>query len=221
MADDSTSLSGAKPATQKRSQKTRDKLVEALEVLLRDKPFDQISVAEIAAEAGLAVGTVYRRFENKDAFIPVMFEIYMARLNAFNTDPATQVRINPADGLRGALRSIARQGWAFMEDQAHIIRSAHLYARLRPDLVGDEWDALVEASIEGFLLALRGFEPEMKRRATRELAEIVAYFFNTVFIEKRLYPEDGLGSAVSTEGEDFAVQMADMLYGYLILPEDE
>ena len=65
-------MKGAKPALQTRSQQTRDKLVAALERLLRDKAFENISVAEIAREAGVSVGAVYTRFENKDAFIPVL-----------------------------------------------------------------------------------------------------------------------------------------------------
>lgn len=211
---------GVKPAAQKRSQETRDKLVAALETLLRSKAFDEISVAEIAAEAGLAVGTVYRRFENKDAFIPVIFEIYMARQNAFNTNPETQVRIDPTEGLRACLRSIARQGWAFMTEQAHIIRTAHLYARLRPDLVGEEWDALLEASVEGFVTALTAFPDEVKRPQGRQTAEVLSYLFNTIFIEKGLHPQDGPAAVVSLEGDAFAEEMADIIYAYLILPAE-
>ena len=58
---------GAKPASQARSRATRDRLVAALDGLLREKDFESITIADLAREAGLAVGTVYRRFENKAA----------------------------------------------------------------------------------------------------------------------------------------------------------
>ena len=65
---------GAKPVAQKRSAETRDRILQALERLLREQDFDQLSVSEIASEAGVSVGTVYRRFENKEAFLPQLVE---------------------------------------------------------------------------------------------------------------------------------------------------
>ena len=73
------SNSFARPAIQARSIKTQKKLMDALEGLLRKKDFDAISVPDLAAEAGVAVGTVYRRFENKEALIPLLFELWKAR----------------------------------------------------------------------------------------------------------------------------------------------
>lgn len=207
---------GVKPAIQKRSRETRDKLVRALEVELRTRPFDQISVADIAKRAGLSVGSVYRRFENKDAFIPVIFEIYQSRLVEFNTNPKTQVQIDPEKGLREALHTVSRSGWKFLVPEAHIIRSAHLYARLRPDLIGDEWDALLESSVQGYFQALEAFSAEILRPVTRETAELVAYFFNSIFVEKGLYPDDGPGAVVSMDGERFSIEMAEIIYSYLV-----
>ncbi|MDG1418120.1 MAG: TetR/AcrR family transcriptional regulator [Maricaulis sp.] len=207
---------GVKPATQKRSRETRDKLVRALEVELRSRAFDQISVADIAKQAGLSVGSVYRRFENKDAFIPVIFEIYQARLMEFNSNPETQVRVEPEFGLRQALHTIARSGWEFLVPEAHIIRAAHLYGRLRPDLIGDEWDALLEASVEGYMKALEEFSDEIKRPINRETAELVTYVFSSIYVEKGLYPKDGPGAIVSIDGDKFAIEMAEFIYGYLV-----
>lgn len=208
---------GVKPANQKRSRETRDKLVRALEAELKSRAFDQISVADIAKRAGLSVGSVYRRFENKDAFIPVIFEIYMERLLAFNTDPKTRVKVSPEKGLRETLREIARSAWSFLVQEAHIMRATHLYARLRPDLVGGDWDKLLEQSVSGFHQALVLFEDEIKRPVNRETAEVITYLFNTIFVEKGLYPEDGPAAALTVEGERFADEMADLVFGYLIL----
>ena len=66
----------SRPAIQARSRQTRARLMAALERLLRKKDFDAIGVAELAEEAGVAVGTVYRRFENKEALIPLLFGLW-------------------------------------------------------------------------------------------------------------------------------------------------
>ena len=56
------------PAKQARSRKTRDALVRAGRNLCEIKDFDELSVAEIAAEAGCSVGSFYSRFSDKDGF---------------------------------------------------------------------------------------------------------------------------------------------------------
>lgn len=50
---------------QDRSRRTEKALLRALESLLAHKSLEQISVAEIAQEAGLTTGAIYRRFRDK------------------------------------------------------------------------------------------------------------------------------------------------------------
>lgn len=56
------------PTKQERSRRTRDALVAAAWALLQKRPWREISVADIAAGAGCAVGSFYSRFKDKDAF---------------------------------------------------------------------------------------------------------------------------------------------------------
>lgn len=205
---------GARPALQSRSRATRDKLVVSLERCLRKKTFENITVAEIAKEAGLAVGTVYRRFENKDAFIPVLFEIYRSRLDELHGE-AGGIEVDPTDGLRGVLRQIAEKSWAFMQAQKHIIAAAHLYSRLRPDLIGDEWDDLLEAGAKGFEALVLAF-PDEVRRDPAEAGQMMAYHFNTALAERGLYGAHGVAAMMTITDEEFVRAIADFAYGYLV-----
>jgi AcrR family transcriptional regulator len=54
---------------QERSRRTEAALARALSELSREQPFEDITVADIARRAGVAVGTVYRRFRNKRALL--------------------------------------------------------------------------------------------------------------------------------------------------------
>ena len=56
---------------QERSQRTQEKLLEALESLLQERFFEQITIQDLADEAGVAVGTVYRRFRNVHRYLDV------------------------------------------------------------------------------------------------------------------------------------------------------
>jgi len=56
-------------AVQRRSRETEAALAKAVAELSRDRPFEEITVADVAKRAGVAVGTVYRRFRNKRALL--------------------------------------------------------------------------------------------------------------------------------------------------------
>ena len=209
---------GEKPARQSRSRQTRDKLVTALEHLLRQRSFEEISIADLAAEAGLSVGTVYRRFENRDALIPVIFELYAARVSEFAASPSGQLALEPDAGLRTALRQMVAQGWAFLTAEAHLVRAAHLHARLRPDLVGEEWEAFLEMAVESSSALIEHFSGEVSITDRRQAAQIVTYLLNTSLIEKALYPQDGPAFALTMSDAEFTAAMADAIYGYLTVP---
>lgn len=54
---------------QQRSRETEAALARALMELAKDRPFEDIKVADVAKRAGVAVGTVYRRFRDKRALL--------------------------------------------------------------------------------------------------------------------------------------------------------
>jgi AcrR family transcriptional regulator len=54
---------------QKRSRKTLDRLVEACEGLLREKPFERVSVGELAKRGRSSVGAFYARFGGKEELL--------------------------------------------------------------------------------------------------------------------------------------------------------
>jgi AcrR family transcriptional regulator len=54
---------------QKRSRKTLDRLVEACEGLLREKPFERVSVGELAKRGRSSVGAFYGRFRGKEELL--------------------------------------------------------------------------------------------------------------------------------------------------------
>src|SRR5262247_3569648 len=57
---------------QKRSQITYDALIETCFDLLKEKDFDEISIAELAQKAGYSVGAFYARFRSKDELFDAM-----------------------------------------------------------------------------------------------------------------------------------------------------
>jgi len=212
---------GEKPAYQDRSRRTREKIVTALDAALKEKPFDQVSVAEIAQRAGIAVGTVYRRFENKDALIPVIFEIYKTRVEAM-LDGDSAVEVEPNEGLRSVLQKVMRKTWTICAREAHLLRAVHLYARLKPELAnGEDWKKYEQASAQSIAMIINHYAAQVKRKKLKRASAFVTYMINSAFIEKSLYPDEAPATFFPYSGKTLADEFADMLYAYLSLPDQK
>ncbi len=77
---------------QRRSLKTLHKLLDAAEVLLENHRFEEITIADIVAEAGSSVGSFYARFPTKDALLIALLQRYhqqgMAEVAALQSSAA-------------------------------------------------------------------------------------------------------------------------------------
>lgn len=74
----------ALPIAQDRSRSTIDKLVRATETVLRRDGLEATTVAAVAAEAGLSVGGVYKRFPDKDALLRIVYARFFETAAARN-----------------------------------------------------------------------------------------------------------------------------------------
>jgi len=70
-----------KTASQTPAPDKRAKLLDAALTLFETRGFDGASVPEIAAEAGVAVGTVYRYFPTKEALVNALYREWKSRYN--------------------------------------------------------------------------------------------------------------------------------------------
>ena len=69
MASLATSSARVTPPLQARSKRALDAILAAVEALLEERSFDRIGMAEIAARAGVAVGSIYARFADKQSLL--------------------------------------------------------------------------------------------------------------------------------------------------------
>jgi AcrR family transcriptional regulator len=69
MTNRAGSKTTVKPRIQARAEDTRRKIYEAAMELFREKGFEQSTMRDIAAKAGVALGAAYYYFSSKDAFV--------------------------------------------------------------------------------------------------------------------------------------------------------
>ena len=208
---------GAKNAHQKRSRQTRDKLLNALEKLLKEKDFGDISVAEIAANAGVSTASIYRRFDKKNGFISVLFDLYLERLQEWSQSPEARLDLEGC-ALREALQQIVFAGWRQITHQAHIMRAIHLHGRNHLRMIGDKVEAYEESTFQTIRMLVDLYQGEIKRGDPDTTARMLAYYLNNIMMEKALFADYGATFGLELENRKFTDELADFAYGYLRTP---
>jgi AcrR family transcriptional regulator len=204
--------SGAKPAVQARSMQTRDRLLGALDHLLRERPFEAITISEIAGRAGVSPASIYQRFNNRDAAIAILIELYMRRVAEWSGSPDGAVDLRKAGSLWEAVEMVALTAWRQFDALGYLMRPAYLYSRLRPELVGEQWGIMQAQAVEGFRGLLAAFPDELDGRDPARAAGAIAYVVNMMFLGRLLHADEG-GAPVTAEA--FAAELADLVCGYL------
>ncbi len=85
----------------------RERILDAAQRLLHEREYDQIQVREVAEEAGVALGTLYRYFASKDLLYA---HVLLAWTDSFEGRVRTRNRDaqDDADRLRAMLRGAVR-----------------------------------------------------------------------------------------------------------------
>jgi AcrR family transcriptional regulator len=208
-------MQSAKPAVQERSRKTRAALLAAMGRLLGRKPFAEITVAELAAEAAVSPASIYQRFSNRDALVAILIELYMEAARSWASSPAGRLSLEGVGDLHEALRRVAAQSWDMVEALGHVMRPAYLQSRLRPDLPGEQWSALEAKSREGFRALLAMFPADLHGADPEAAGDALACHFNMMLVARLLHwPAPGISTMPQTQ-EEYGTMLADFACGYL------
>lgn len=203
---------------QPRALKTRKKLLAALEQLLKETDFEQIAVTDIAATAGVSVGSVYAHFKDKDAFLTALLDLWRDRVNerlndALGADLIAEYK--SYGGLRPALSAVIAGGYEQVAGDAHIIRTVQ--HRLRH---GDaaEWKAWRKLSAQGFetvALLIDVYKHEVRRQDRDTAKKVFNFVMNACLAERCIYRNRGAYGVSGFSKKKFVDEMADLAYAYL------
>ncbi|MCR9270704.1 MAG: TetR/AcrR family transcriptional regulator [Henriciella sp.] len=208
---------------QSRAIKTRKKLMEALERLLRQHEFENISVQDIAKEAGVAVGSVYSHFKDKTAFLEALLAYWRDQVEAqldLSERQDTQAVFVALGSLRAALFEATKAVHTQVVENGHVLRALQTYARLHPDMKDEDWQSLVVRSFAPLGALLKAYEDEVTLKDHALATRMLGVFFNTIFIRQALMPQDTLLEIAMLNDAVMIEQVTDMAYGYLTLPRN-
>lgn len=116
----------ARPAPrQDRSRRTEQALLDAALALFRERGVDAVTVGEIAAAAGVAPATIYRRFGDKEGLLKEAF----AR---FVTDALAMLDAAPAPagrpGFVSLVADVTALVWGFSQANQRLLQSSYAKA---------------------------------------------------------------------------------------------
>ena len=135
-------------AQQERSRRTLERILVAAEELLRDRDFDELTMADLAAGAGCAVGTLYRRIPDKESLLACLYE--RLQVDA-RTRTEAAFRAAAALDLEGRVRALCALLVEVMVEHRGVNRavSLHLWSR-----AGEGADDFRRAMTASFRLAV-------------------------------------------------------------------
>ncbi|MEE2526026.1 TetR/AcrR family transcriptional regulator [Hyphobacterium sp. HN65] len=173
------------PPTQKRGREMQARLVEATLELLENQSFEEISIADITGQAGVAVGTFYRRFTAKEALLPLLYEVYNQRVEkwfaAMMSDPAFE---SPDREIR--VRAVIGHILALFENNRGLVRALHLNSRVDDRIVPDN----ANPSRQNVYRAMAELIfQENPTEAERRVADAMVLICVSTSVEYVLYPK--------------------------------
>ncbi|MEV4091552.1 TetR/AcrR family transcriptional regulator [Streptosporangium saharense] len=164
------------------ARRNRARILAAAEEVFAEKG-PSASTEEVAARAGVAVGTVFKHFPTKRDLLAAIMKDLLARLSAEagelaeHADPATALfsfvsgTVEQAAGKRTVVALLAESGTAFGtadsvrllgEEVGRLLAGARRAGAVRADVRPDEVLALLTAVCQGALHA--GWDADLRRR---------------------------------------------------------
>lgn len=115
-------FSRVNPAQQERSRRAQRETLEAFESLLEERPYSKVTMQGVADRAGLAITSVYARFEGKSALVLAVHERIVASGIAVFDAMVEAEAVIPSDTdelMTAIIAGLAEH----VENDAHILRA--------------------------------------------------------------------------------------------------
>jgi AcrR family transcriptional regulator len=207
----------AAPA-QRRSAATLERFVEAAEALLREKPFEAISVQDIVRHSGRPIGSFYARFRSKEALLPLLYRRYHERLESTFTVRLERVDWERLD-LERAVATVVDFLIGSYDERRWLIRALALFSRQRPEALPAD---LVEQRRRIFGLLVSALARHRARIAHVDAEEAIRFgifLVSSTMREKLLFGEAPHARVTPMTRERLRTELARALYSYLTCEE--
>lgn len=112
-------LSRIRPPRQERSRRAFESALHAFDELLRERPYAEVGMQEVADRAGLSVTSVYARFDGKASLVLALHE----RTIAVGLDGLDDALSTGDSSVERVVRTIVGRAVRFADEHAHVFRA--------------------------------------------------------------------------------------------------
>ncbi len=201
---------------QTRSQDTQERLLSALVSLLEETFFEQITIRDLAQRAGVSSGTIYRRFKDKDALLPVLYQRLNRDMHRWSDSCWAGLDRSSSKSVTECLRHLVNEHVRFYRQHLAVLRTVYLYMRLRGELsledVDDERREMYSGLLEPVHSALEAEGGEAPGAAqVKMLVLVLVTSINEYVLFGHLKPVRTLRLA----DEEFVEELSQVLGRYL------
>ena len=210
-------------AQQKRAIATREKILDAIEEMLEDQEFEAISIADLASRAGVAVGSVYSHFKDKDALLPALLDRQVkrgeARLREIREqgtmDGVPVVTQGHLPSLRDTIEKAIIGALKQITENLGVRRALLTYRRLNPDLDLPEANRMRDNAFAALVGQLEHYRDEIRHEDITEAAKMVVYFVNILFLDRVVYVKSPFETYMRPSDEELIENYTNMVFHYL------
>lgn len=203
---------------QQRSRDTQNRILAALERLLESHFFEQITTRQLAREAGVSPATLYRRFQDKNALLPALYERYDKRLNRWSKALWDEDQRRQHTSVEERVTHVVREHVNFYRDNEPILRTLYLYLRLHSDIELGE-SATGRQAGYGEILApiLEALGQQGQELPGEAQIKLFCLILITSIKERALFATTTPARILELSDEEFVRELSRNLVGYLVL----
>lgn len=120
---------------QARSRRTTDRVLDALEEMLREGPFERITMRELLKRSRTSAGSFYARFPTREALLPALYDRHDEQLHERTS--GTEEQSEPAT-LEELVFAMTRRIVEGMRERRWFVSAVALHARMHPELIPED-----------------------------------------------------------------------------------
>jgi AcrR family transcriptional regulator len=201
----------ARAVRQERSRLTLQRILVAAERLLETREFDALSMADLAREAGCAVGTLYGRLPNKDSLLVCLHERYVA---TGLTASAGVFQACGDAGLEVRARALCGLVVEFLATRRGVTRAVTTHLFSRP---GDDPHGFRESATESFKQAAAFLAEKVDTRLHPDPQESAEFALLAAFdvAQSRIVYGDRSGIQIQYPLDDLEARITTLVLAYL------
>ena len=201
---------------QTRSQVTQERVLQALEELLSERFFEQITIRDLAARSGVSGGTIYRRFKDKEALLPVLYERFDHTISEWAEEFWDDFDLDAESRLGPRIRHLVAKHVVFYAAHAPILRTVYLYMRLHGELsledVDEKRQSLYSDMLQPVLAALAA---ENRVEPDADQVKVFILLLLSSVNERVLFGDLKPARTLQMDDEAFVTELTAALEAYL------